>query len=191
MWKARFVAMCNVLFTKRMRVIRGSGDSLWAPVASLMGARFVQARAMALGREAETIDLLSAYLQIQLGGTVPYYIIGLADIIDVLPEEHRAMFRGLKMRVCRLWQALYGLKRAGYDFITAFILWLRWNKWLQMEEEPAVLYLWHNETDADAAARATRLRDWVLQERAAGRNPFESATKSQQEPWSTVYKRFG
>lgn len=181
-WKARFVGMGNILFRKRMRVIRGSGESLWAPVASLMGARFVQSRSLAPEREAATIDLLSAYLQIQLGGKVPYYIILPSEVMDILPEELRSRCRGIRMPVCRLWQALYGLKRAGFDFITAFILWLRWNKWLQMEKEPAVLYLWRTESDNAAIARATQLREWVLQERAAGRNPFEALAEAQQEP---------
>ena len=63
------MASANVLFNKFMWVLRRCGDSLWAPVSSLMGARFVQARALACGRECETIDLLSAYLQVRLGGT--------------------------------------------------------------------------------------------------------------------------
>ena len=57
---SRFVGMGNILFDKRMRVLRCSSDSLWAPVASLAGDRFVQARSLPMGRETETIDLLSA-----------------------------------------------------------------------------------------------------------------------------------
>ena len=77
--------MGNILFNKWMRVRTTHSESLWAPVSSLMGARFVLARATALGRECETIDLLTAYLQVLLGGSDPYYIIIPAEGIDILP----------------------------------------------------------------------------------------------------------
>ena len=188
--KARFVAMGNILFNKRMRVLRRHTQSLWAPVASLMGARFVHSRALALGRDCETIDLLSAYLQILLGGGDPYFIIIPAEVIDILPEEFQAQFRSLKMPVCRLRRAIYGLMRSGFDFITAFILWLRWNAWSQMEEEPAVLYKWHTETDQEARAKALRLHEWVLKQYEDGNNPFTTPSDDNiQQPWSEVFKK--
>ena len=141
--KARFVGMGKVLLNKHMRVIKRSGDSLRAPLASLMGARFAHARAIALGRTPETIDFLSAYLQIPLGVEEPYYIIILAEVIDILPTEYQSQFRSLRKPVCRIRMGLYAIQRAGFDFIFAFILWLWWSKWVQMEEDPPVLYLWH------------------------------------------------
>ena len=130
-----------------------------------------------MGRECETIDLLSAYLQIMLGGDIEYYIIIPADVIDILPQHLKDQFLGLGMPVCRLMRAIYGLQRAGSDFIHAFSQWLSWNQWASMEEEPAVMYLWHAESDSDALARAAKLRVWVDSETGAGRNPFEVARR--------------
>ena len=60
-----------------------SGE-FWAPVSSLSGARLVQVRAAANQREAESIDLLTAYLQVFLGGPERYFIILEKNVLEFL-----------------------------------------------------------------------------------------------------------
>ena len=59
-----------------------------------------------------------------------------------------------------------------------------------MEEELAVLYNWHLQSEKEAQHRAFQLRKWVDEERAAKRNPLSATEESSLEPWSTVHKRF-
>ena len=60
-FKARLVAMVNVLFDKHMSVRCDAAlHDLWSPVASTAEARIVPARAAAYGRVTESIDLIEA-----------------------------------------------------------------------------------------------------------------------------------
>ena len=59
-----------------------------------------------------------------------------------------------------------------------------------MEEEPAVLYKWHVESESDAMQRAIQLKEWVDNEYVQGRNPFAVQTRPNHTPWSEVLKRF-
>lgn len=110
--KARFVGLGNVLYNKRMRPrAYVKGNDFWAPVSSLAGARLVQIRGAAHRRLCESIDPITAYLQISLGGAEPYYIILEAAVLGILEPEDYAKFRQLEEPCCRLERALYGVGR--------------------------------------------------------------------------------
>lgn len=100
-WKARFVALGNLLYDKwmRPRPYLRAGE-YWVPVA--------------YRRLAESIDLVTAYLQIFLGGNVPHYIVLESIVLNILLEEDVKEFRGLSEPFCRLERALYGLGRARF-----------------------------------------------------------------------------
>jgi hypothetical protein len=85
--KGRMVAMGNVLYNKRMGVLRdGDVGDLWAPVATLTGVRVVEARAAAHKRRTTGIDLVAAYTQIPMGGKRPYYIIMPQVVHQIISE---------------------------------------------------------------------------------------------------------
>ena len=76
------VGVGNVIFDKYMQVRRNSKLlDHWAPVASVMGVRFVQARATAHKRKGESIDLVSAYTQVVLGGDIPMYMMISKEVV--------------------------------------------------------------------------------------------------------------
>eukprot|EP00959_Pyramimonas_sp_CCMP1952_P292750 6122704-Pyramimonas_sp.AAC.2 len=94
-----------------MKVVRSPSESLWAPVACLDGACFVQARSLAMCRETDIIDLLSAHLQVHLGGEGEHYVIP-AEIVDILPPRVQQQPRSSNTPVCRLARTLRGLQRS-------------------------------------------------------------------------------
>jgi len=74
--KARLVAMGNVIFDKQLYVIKNApAQDLWAPVCSMTGFRYVEARAAAHKRRSQGLDLVAASTQVLLCGDVPWYLI--------------------------------------------------------------------------------------------------------------------
>ncbi len=68
--KARMVVMGSALYGKSMAVLRnGAMSDLWAPVATLMGVRVVEARAAAHKRLNTGIGLIAAYTRYRWAGT--------------------------------------------------------------------------------------------------------------------------
>lgn len=165
-WKARFVALGNPLYDKwmRPRPYLRAGE-YWVPVASLGGARFVQLRACAHRRLAETIGLITAYLQIFLGGYVPHYIMLEASVLDILLDGDAKEFRGLKEPVSRLQRALYGLGRAGLGFSIRLASWLLLNGWTGIPDEPALLYWCVQEKESEIMKRAINIKVVMESER--------------------------
>ena len=117
-YKARMVVQGNVIFDKLMRIMRAADlADFWAPVASLTGARVVEARAAAHRRQTTGIDLTAAYTQIPMGGTRHYYIILPQIAYQVMNEEQAKRYSGFKQPVRRTLGGWHGIQRAGTDFV--------------------------------------------------------------------------
>jgi len=153
----------------------------WAPTTSLSGARLVLAHAMAHGRDPETVDLASAYLQVQLKDDKEYYLILPKEMVDMLDEESKQNFLKLKNPVLRLRRALYGLRRAGYDFINTFRDHLIATGWQPLEGDVAVLYKQYGkDTHKDIALCATYVDDIVM----------SAPKKYRGQVWGEIAERF-
>ena len=185
--KARLVAMGNVLFDKHksMSVRRDAAlHDLWSPVASTAEA--------AHGRVTESIDLITAYPQVVLGGNIKHYIIIPDRLKHVMPSEERALFDKLRRPVCECRGAAYGFARSGRDFIMSFAGWLIMNRWLTVPEAPALHVLWHDGDDLGAIKRAIKAREYVVLEERVGRNVLvraagtSSAEPRREERWNTA-----
>eukprot|EP00974_Lingulodinium_polyedra_P075593 7325114-Lingulodinium_polyedra.AAC.1 len=173
-YKGRIVAMGNVIFDKFLKVkLNLPQHDLWAPVCTMTAVRVVEARAVAHKRSPESIDLVQAYTQIELGGDIVYYLIVPREVIRLLPRPLRRLFEILKAPVVRLKRALYGIGRAGTDFIRSFHAWLRMNKWNGVPEEPALQYYWQTEDESTVMRRALHLKAQLTKERTeSGCNPL-------------------
>ena len=73
---------------------------LWSPVASTAEARTVPARAAAYGRVTESIDLIAAYPQVEVGGEIKHYIIIPECLRRVMPPEEKALLDKLRRPMC-------------------------------------------------------------------------------------------
>ena len=147
--KHHWLQLETFLFDKHMPVRRDAAlHDMWSPVASTAEARVVSARAAAYGRVTESIDLIAAYPQVVLGGSVKNYITILDCLKDVMLLEERAMFDKLRRPVCECRGAMYGFARSGRDFIMSFAGWLIMNRWLTVPEAPALHVLWRDGDDA-------------------------------------------
>lgn len=187
--KGRFVGMGNEYFNKWLKIVRGgvTGD-FWAPVLSRTGWRVVHAKATGHRRRCKSLDFVSAYLQVALGGDIPIYLLFDKRILAILPEEERAEWERLRRPVARLDQALSGIGRAGFDFITEFQNWLRLIGFSEIEEEPALFVMWHHMSHAALCRRAFAMHKKIQEERRAERNPLNQTEKeTEQRPWGWFY----
>ena len=79
---------------------------------------------------------------------------------------------------------LYGIGRAGFDFILSFVGWLVINEWFLVQEETAVCACWATEDDATIMRRAISLKKYVDRDIANGSNPIPLAAQSTYlKPW--------
>ena len=116
--------MGNVLFDKHMSVRRDAAlHDLWSPTASKAEARLVPARAASYGRVTESIDLITAYPQVVMGGDIKHYLIIPECLRRVLPHEVRTSFDKLRRPECECKGAVYGFARSGRNFIMNFAGW--------------------------------------------------------------------
>jgi hypothetical protein len=116
--KARLVAIGNVIFDGNLKV-RSSlpAHDIWAPVCSVTGVRVVQVRATAHRRKTEGVDLVAAYMQVELGGDIPCYVVTPKEVVNISDAEVKAVFQSMTMPV-------YGLGGSGKDSIYTFGGWL-------------------------------------------------------------------
>ncbi len=177
--KARLVATGNVIFDKHGHVKTNLlAQDLWAAVCSMTGARYIEARAVAHQRDQESVDLIQAYSQVLLGGATPYFFVVPAEILALLEPNERARFKIFKRPACPIVNGVYGIGRAGYDFVRGLAAWLITTKWIQVPEEPALLVYWQVDDEPTTVRRALSTRDYARGEIAAGGNAFEKAAQN-------------
>ena len=191
--KGRMVAMGNVLYNKRMGVLRdGDVGDLWAPVATLTGVRVVEARAAAHKRRTTGIDLVAAYTQIPMGGKRPYYIIMPQVVHQIISREENAKYLTVRTPVRKILKGWYGIPRVGADFIMTFGGWLLLLAWGRIPEEPALFAYWQIEDQGAVARRAIHHRDRLRAAFALGKNPLlEAKVASTAVDWDGAKRRAG
>ncbi len=113
-------------------------DSAWAPVSSLEGARCVMSLAVTERWPLESIDLVSAYLQVMLNAKVPHYLRLPQFVIDLLPEASREAAAALRRPMWKLDRAMYGIIRSGGECISVALACLDRAGWEPTPAHPAV-----------------------------------------------------
>ena len=90
-----------------------------------------------------------------------------------MPKDEYELYRRFQRPVVKLWMGLYGIGRCGKDFISYFQMWLRYNRWNPMTEEPGLLVYWQSEDDSTVLKRAAHLKCRIDKERIDGKNHLE------------------
>ena len=149
--KARLAAKGNCLRTARGQAVV-EDTAVWAPVATLDGARITIANAVLRGYPMQCIDLIGAYLQVALGcavtavqGRAKRYYVDLPEFVvrmlDSKVQKKCADIRAAGKRpVFPLLKAMYGLERSGLDCIAVVAGVLDSAGWWKTPLHPAVLY---------------------------------------------------
>jgi hypothetical protein len=142
--KARLVIGGHLGFNKKGKVIFSGKSSdkedFWAPTAPLSALRMCAAHSALNRYTISSVDLSQAYLQSLLGNSHVY--IQLPDnIFKWLPTEFQEAIKKLNVSpdqiVFQAISALYGIDRAGFDYMNALHQWLMGQGWIPMDRDKA------------------------------------------------------
>jgi len=147
--KARLVIGGHLGYNKTGRVVfRGKRDKsntedYWTPTSPLSTLRLLVSYASCKQWKISSIDLKQAYLQTLLGAT-NYFVALPSNVFPFLPKDIQTQISKLniddKFIVFRAVSSLYGLPRAGYDYISELHRYLQQRQWLPLPDDPAAFY---------------------------------------------------
>ena len=133
-YKARLVAGGNAMWGASATGIL-DGENLWSLPPAYHSLRAFTSLAILGGKEISSRDLTAAYLHAPTRGP---------DTYAVLPPEaagHFPQAAGMKQPVALLQKAVYGTKRAGFDFehhVTSRLELCGWRSLRSVDSEPAI-----------------------------------------------------